>query len=201
MNDEFGTFYKINILYRNVKFNVEKSVEYHLSKKINKYYYYKFSDNKLVYVSNEFRSNHMIKNIYHIMQNIEKLNDGKIKKYMISSQLELEVLCDFLKKSNILHRIKLEYSKNVVGCFLFPKEIDIDLIKTYFNHYSSNYETNKVIKIYKLYIEVYKGFTNLFDKKYMYQNSDVKTEIDKPKFGIYLYPDWKALGVRSELTN
>lgn len=189
MSDD-KTFYKVDLLYKNIKFNFEKSVSYHLCKNNNDYYFYKFNDNVFV----DMRSNHMIKNIYYILQNIEKLNDGKIKKYMIRSHLELEVLCDFLKRNNILHRIKLEYSKNVVRCFSFPDDID-DLIKTYFNHCSSNYEKNKIIKIYKLYIEVYKGFTNLFDKKYLYQKSDVKTEIDKPKFGIYLYPDWKALGV------
>ena len=62
-------------------------------------------------MSNEFRSN------------IEKLNDGKIKNYMIFSQLELEVLCDYLKKNNILHKIKIEFSKpgTVVRSFLYDK--------------------------------------------------------------------------------
>ena len=195
MNDEFGTFYKIKLTYQNIKFNVEKSVEYHLSHKNKCFYYYKFKDNKLVYVSNEFRGNKIIKNIYYTIQNIKKFNDGKIKKYMITTQLELEVLCDYLKKNNILHRIKLEYTNNYVRYFQSDDNYNENLIKLYFNHWSSNYDKNKVIKIYQLYIEVYKGFTNLFDKKYLYQNSDVNTLIDKPKFGIYLYPDWKALRV------
>lgn len=96
MEDEFGTFYKIKLFYKPTHF--EKIVEYHLSKKNNRYYYYKFDNNKLIYMSNEFRCNHMIKNIYHIMENIKKLNDGKIKTYHIFYQLELEVLCDYLKK-------------------------------------------------------------------------------------------------------
>ena len=201
MDDEFGTFYKIKLLYTNtifLKYSVEKVVEYHLSKKNNRYFYYKFTDNELVYMSNEFISNHLIKNIYHIMQNVEKLNDGKIKKYLISSQLELEILCDYLKKNNILHRIKIEYDKHKTydEYFLYDEYNKIDKGK-YFNRTGLNYEENKIMNIFNLYIEVYKGFTNLFDKKYLYQNSDIKTEIEKPKFGIYLYPigSWKAIGV------
>lgn len=38
--DEFGTFYKIKLLYSNLRYNVEKQIEYHLSKKNNKYLYY-----------------------------------------------------------------------------------------------------------------------------------------------------------------
>jgi hypothetical protein len=193
MNDEFGTFYKIKILYKNTivipnyRTTVfEKAVEYHLSRKNNCYYYYKFTDNKLVYMSNEFRSNHMVKNIYYIMQNIEKLNDGKIKKYHIFYQLELEVLCDYLKKNNILHQIKIEYSKpgTNVECFTYDEYNEKTNLSTYFNQTRSDYERNKIIKLYKLYIQVYKGFENIFDKKYLYQNS----HIEKSKFRIYLYP-------------
>jgi len=119
MDDEFGTFYKIKLFYKPTHF--EKIVEYHLSKKNNHYYYYKFDNNKLVYLSNEFRSNHMIKNIYHIMENIKKLNDGKIKTYNIFYQLELEVLCDYLKKNNVLHRIKIEYYKSYTKYFLYDE--------------------------------------------------------------------------------
>lgn len=55
----------------------------------------------------------------------------------------------------------------------------------YFNYTDSNYEKNKIMNNFRLYIEVYKGFTNLFDK----------TEIEKPKFGIYLYPESKTINV------
>lgn len=154
------------------------------------------SNNKLVYMSREFKSNNMVNNIYHILQNIEKLNDGKIKKYMISSQLELEVLCDYLKYNNILHKIKIETlkQKTHVRCFSYD-EFKSGVNKgSYFNQNSSDYEKNKIIKLYKLYIQVYKGFVNLFDKKYLYKNSDIKSDMYNPKFGIYLYPDWKTLG-------
>jgi hypothetical protein len=197
-DDEFGTFYKIKLLYKNTivipnyrTTHFEKVVEYHLSNKNNRYYYYKFIDNELVYMSNEFRSNKMIKNIYYIIKNIEKLNDGKIKKYMIISQLELEVLCDYLKKNNILYRINIEFSepRTNVRCFSYDeyKEKTIVNIETYFNYSRLNYEKNKIIKLYKLYICVYKGFENLSDKKNLYQNSDIKKDIERSKFKIYLY--------------
>ena len=50
--DEFGTFYKIKLLYSKIilEFNVEKQLEYHLSKKNNCYLFDKFIDNELVYM-------------------------------------------------------------------------------------------------------------------------------------------------------
>jgi len=157
MDDEFGTFYKIKLLYKNsIVIPNYRIVEYHLSKKNNHYYYYKFDNNKLVYMSNEFRCNHMIKNIYYILENIKKLNDGKIKTYHIFYQLELEVLCDYLKKNNILHRIKIECYKSYKNYFLYNEYNLIDK-GMYFNYTDSNYE--------------------------------------KPKFGIYLYPESKRINV------
>jgi hypothetical protein len=192
--DEFGTFYKIKLLYSNLKFNVEKQLEYHLSKKNNCYIYHKFIDNKLVYMTNEFRANHMVKNIYHIMQNIEKLKEGKIKKYRIFSQLELEILCDYLKKNNIVHTIKIVSRK--FRCVI-NKNLSYDdyieslnVYKTYFNQSGVDYEQNKILGLYELYIQVYKGFVNLHQRKYLYQNSDVDIEIERPKYGVYIWPTY-----------
>ena len=189
--DEFGTFYKIKLLYSNLRFNIEKQLEYHLSKKNNCYIYYKFIDNKLVYMTNEFRSNHMVKNIYHIMQNIEKLKEGKIKKYRIFSQLELEILCDYLKKNDIVHTIKIVACK--FRCVI-NKNLSYDdyreqlnVYKAYFDRTGVDYEQNKILGCFELYIQVYKGFVNLYQKKYLYQNSDVDADIKKPKFGVYLW--------------
>jgi hypothetical protein len=188
--DEFGTFYKIKLLYSNLKFNVEKQLEYHLSKKNNCYIYHKFIDNELVYMTNEFRSNHMVKNIYHIMQNIEKLKEGKIKKYRIFSQLELEILCDYLKKNNIVHTIKIVSCK--FRCVI-NKNLSYDdyrtrlnVYKTYFNQSGVDYEQNKILGCFELYIQVHKGFVNLHQRKYLYQNSDVDIEIERPKYGVYI---------------
>ena len=185
--DEFGTFYKIKLLYSNLKFNVEKQSEYHLSKKNDCYLYYKFIDNKLVYMTNEFRSNHMVKNIYHIIQNIEKLKEGKIKKYRIFSQLEVEILCDYLKTNNILHRIKIESAR--FRCVI-NRNLSYDEYKknyyAYFRQNGKNYEKNKILDCFELYIQVYKGFVNLYQRKYLCQNSDVDADIERPKFGVYL---------------
>ena len=179
--DEFGTFYKIKLLYSKLRFNVEKHVEYHLSKKNNCYIYYKFIDNKLLYMTNEFRSNHMVKNIYHIIQNIEKLKEGKIKKYRIFSQLELEILCDYLKKNNILHTIIIVGSGE--HRIVMNKNLSYDqyrenfnVYKAYFGRDGENYEKNKILHCFELYIQVYKGFVDL--NKY--------SGIEKPKYGIYL---------------
>jgi len=189
--DEFGTFYKIKLLYTNTivipnyrttHFEKAVAVEYHLSKKNNNYYYYKFTDNEKVYMSNEFRSNHMVKNIYHIMKNIEKLNDGNIKKYNISSQLELEVLCDYLKKNNILHTIYIDnlslIKKGKNNCLYDDYKQHYNIYKPYFNHDGPNYEKNKM-KVFKLFIQVYKGYVNLLFRK---------SDIEIPKYGIYILP-------------
>jgi len=192
--DEFGTFYKIKLLYSNLRFNIEKQLEYHLSKKNNCYIYYKFIDNKLVYMTNEFRSNHMVKNIYHIMQNIEKLKEGKIKKYRIFSQLELEILCDYLKKNDIVHTIKIVACK--FRCVI-NKNLSYDdyreqlnVYKAYFDRTGVDYEQNKILGCFELYIQVYKGFVNLYQRKYLYQNSDVDIEIERPKYGVYIWPSY-----------
>jgi len=189
--DQFGTFYKIKLLYSNLTFNEEKQLEYHLSKKNNCYIYYKFIDNKLVYMTNEFRSNHIVKNIYHIIQNIEKLKEGKIKKYNIFSQLELEILCDYLKKNNILHTIK------IVGSGLrmaLNKNLSYDeyrenfnVYRSYFGRDSESYEKNKILHCFELYIQVYKGFVNLYQRKYLYKNSVVDADIERPQFGVYIF--------------
>jgi hypothetical protein len=180
--DEFGTFYKIKLLYPNLKFNVEKQLEYHLSKKNDHYIYYKFIDNKLVHMTNEFRSNHIVKNIYHIMRNIEKLKEGRIKKYTISTQLELEILCDYLKKNNILHMIKISAGSKLRS--VIDKRLSYDEYREkqepYFGRDVENYEKNKILGCFELYIQVYKGFVNLS------QNSNVDAEIERPKFGVYI---------------
>ena len=174
--DEFGTFYKIK--YHILR--IDRQVEYHLSKKNDRYLYYKFINNDLVYITNEFRSNHMVKNIYYIMQNIEKLKEGKIKKYRISTQLELIILCDYLKTNNILHRIKIESAR--FKCII-NKNLSYDEYKekcnAYFDKNGLDYEHNKILDCYELYIQVYKGFVNL------YQNY---SHVERPKFGVYIYP-------------
>ena len=138
-------------------------------------------------MTNEFRSNHMVKNIYHIIQNIEKLKEGKIKKYRIFSQLEVEILCDYLKTNNILHRIKIESARfrRIMNRNLSYDEYKKDYY-AYFRQNGKNYEKNKILDCFELYIQVYKGFVNLYQRKYLCQNSDVDADIKRPKFGVYI---------------
>jgi len=124
----------------------------------------------------------MIKNIYYIIENIKKLDSGKIKKYQISSELELEIICDYLKNNNILHTITIYHPKLILlnNNILYNNyKIKYDTYKTYFNNYVDDYEYRKIKNNYKLYIIVYKDFVNLCDK--------IKYTIDKSKFKIYIY--------------
>lgn len=128
----------------------------------------------------------MVRNIWHIIQNIEKLKIGKIKKYRIFTQLELEILCDYLKNKNILHTIKIEsvstnynflYNDHVVKSYAY---------NTFFKQTGFNYERNKILNCFELYIQVYNGFVNLLEKKNLCQNS--QNQIEKPQFSIYIWP-------------
>ena len=101
----------------------------------------------------------MVKNIYHILQNIKKLKRGNIKKYQIFSQLELEILCDYLKHQNILHTIYItygEYSPRHDILYDEYKEKHV-FYKSYFNN-NMEYENCKIISIYNLYVKVHKKF-------------------------------------------
>lgn len=56
----------------------------------------------------------------------------------------------------------------------------------YFRQNGKNYEKNKILDCFELYIQVYKGFVNLYQRKYLCQNSDVDADIERPKFGVYI---------------
>jgi hypothetical protein len=204
MNEsESETFYKIKLFYKSDRLlNIEKQLEYHLSRHPSnfKYSLYKFVDNQLVYTTGD-RSNRMVRNLYNILKNIEKLSVGKIKKYQIFTQLELEILCHYLKSKNILHTIQLNtcfqtnkgnkiYNYNI----LYDEYIEkLTTYKTYFRQNGMDYERNKIINYYQLYIQVYKGFINLFDKKYMYQKSE--NPVEMPKYGVYIWPNYPVRNV------
>jgi hypothetical protein len=66
----------------------------------------------------------------------------------------------------------------------------LNVYKTYFNQSGVDYEQNKILGLYELYIQVYKGFVNLHQRKYLYQNSDVDIEIERPKYGVYIWPSY-----------
>lgn len=181
--DQFGTFYKIKLLYKSDRvLNIEKQLEYHLSKHPSNFRYslYKFVDNQLVYSSGD-RSKRMVRNIYHIIQNIEKLSAGKIKRYQIFSQLELEILCHFLKSKSILHTIFLTHNDNKIFNILHDEYVKkSSRYNMYFNKNGLDYEHNKILNCYQLYIQVYNGFVNLL-------NYD-KNSVEKPKYKVYIWP-------------
>ena len=50
----------------------------------------------------------------------------------------------------------------------------------YFNKNGLDYEHNKILNCYQLYIQVYNGFVNLL-------NYD-KNSVEKPKYKVYIWP-------------
>jgi hypothetical protein len=138
----------------------------------------KYENNRLYSYKNKSEQKHMIKNIYNVIQCITKLKKQRIKKYRIFTQFELEIICDFLNKNNILYSINIEY-KNTVTILSYTK------FKERKNHYfenciiNNNYGEiifNKIYKFYTLYITVYKEYINL-----------CKLKLEEKVLGIYLY--------------
>ena len=128
---------------------------YELIENKNKYTLLKHNEiTKKDYYKN--KNNRRVKNIYYIMKNIDKLKDGRIKKYRIYNQLELEILCDYLDKSGILYTI---YVKN---SFEKIYKNTKDQIKYYMENIY-DIEHNYVYRNYELYIKVYKGYINLLE--------------------------------------
>lgn len=186
-SDEFGTFYKIRLLYKSDRLlNIEKQLEYHLSRHPSNFRFtlYKFVDNQLVYTTGD-RSNRMVRNLFNILKNMEKLSAGKIKKYQIFSQLELEVLCHYLKSKNILHTIFLTYKGDKIFEIFYDEYVEqSSKYKMYFNKNGLDYEKNKILNCYQLYIQVYKGFVNLL-------NYDINSD-EKPKYRVYIWPNYPS---------
>lgn len=173
-------FYSI-ILPSLKKLEIGQYLEYRLMRDNNIYSYHKYLDNRLIYPTvykSIHKSNRTISNIYHILKNIEKLSDGKIKRYRIFCELELEIICDYLNKSNdiLLFTISIDgvFSNNRGILYSSFKKMS----KIYFKQNCDGYEYNKISNVYELYIVVYKGFVNLCD--------DINYITNPPKFGIYL---------------
>lgn len=100
--------------------------------------------------------------------------------------------------NNILHSIKIVYTKlrcvKSYNILYNEYKKKFNVYKIYFNQNGPYYEYNKILNDYELYIQVYKRFINLFDKKYLYRNSDID-KIDIPKFGVYIYPTYPVLNI------
>lgn len=130
----------------------------------------KYVDNSLIY-SKGF-DNKCFKRIYNILINIDKLAHGKIKTYQIFNELELEIICKFAKKNNILHQIVVKLNKysNMHRYYrindIFKKSY-IKYIKQYssspkyFDFLGSDCDQIKIKKQFFFGVRIYKGFVDL----------------------------------------
>jgi hypothetical protein len=104
---------------------------------------------------------------------INKLKDGRIKKYQVFNELELKVLEKYLTDKNILFRIIVD-----CGSYKLKYNVSDNGYKFYFSNTRCYYpEENKVYKSYLMYVKVYKEYVNLLEVKDRCQS----------KYGIYLY--------------
>lgn len=128
-----------------------------------------------------YRSNKICKRIFYHIININKLDDGKIKNYQIFNKLELDVLCNYLIKNNIVHEIVRKHKVSWYGYdsnekFSYNSEKYKKIINGYIESIHAP-EQNKVFHWCQIYIRVYRGFIDL-----------CKSNIRK-KYGIYIYDD------------
>ncbi len=149
------------------------------------------NDNNLYYTNNEnnnapaskrfYRSSKISHRIFDIITKINKLADGKIKKYQVFNKLELEILCNYLVKNNILHTIIRESNNTIYNKILYSayKQKE-EVLNHIFNHNYDDLEYNSVYSQYQLYIKVYKGFNNLNPNIKDNKNTDYK-------FGVYIW--------------
>lgn len=169
----------INKKTRSIEFSyiLDKSKNDKIVYTNNLSYRYKGYINKMKYCSN----NASKRRVLNIISNIDKLKDGKIKKYQIFTKLELEVICDYLKKKQQLHTISIVLSKDSKCSKPIIKDIYDELKKRenlYFNPITDDLEKSKICDKYHIYIDVYKGFVNL--------TAETKCQIKNIKFGIYI---------------
>lgn len=123
---------------------------------------YKYKNDKLIY-SSKCRNNRVAKNVYFILDNINKLSEGKIKKYQIFNKLELEFICNHLSVKKILHTImiKLKNQNKWLCNTSYDNFKNTDKYNIYFTNLADDIEYNYILRTYDLYIVVYKGFVNL----------------------------------------
>lgn len=131
--------------------------------------------NKKLLVNSEKKN---ANNIANIIINIDKLKIGKIKHYNIHYLNDIEILCKYLQKKNILHRIYIKhYNHYISHKYSYEEFINDD---NDCHVYFSKKNKQKIILPYELYIIVYKGFVEL--------NDNNKNELKNRQFGTYLRP-------------
>lgn len=171
--------YLYTIVYKNNKFL-----------ELNKFYKNAgfVSNTTKCYIYNNKKYNKLGKHICSIIDNINKLSDGKIKKYQIFNKLQLEFICKELTKQKILHTINIE-SKPAHPALSYNKlytKYKEDEKQLWFNGYwdniSDELEYSKICKTKNMYIKVYKGFVNLCEGI----KENPKNGCDY-KYSIYIY--------------
>lgn len=144
-----------------------------------------------------------VNRLYYTLQNIKKLKNGKIKIYKLKNQLELELLCDFCKKNNILCRIELKQhngkSDRTIYSFTYDYYCKLlnekKIIFTNFKNYIDSYngcneiknihpENKKILYFscakyitYSFAIKIYKGYYDL--------DKTDNIQCENNKLGIY----------------
>lgn len=132
------------------------------------------------YINN--KNSNITKRVYYIIQCIQNLKIGKIKKYQIFYRLELDVVSKYLESKNISSQILFKSfgTKLLQMQFKNYSKNKIETNDMFFNNTSSMYlDKIKTIHNIKMYIIVYKGYINIIE------NKDIM-DLSKEKFKIYL---------------
>lgn len=132
------------------------------------------------YINN--KNSNITKRVYYIIQCIQNLKIGKIKKYQIFYRLELDVVSKYLEIKNISNQLLFKsFGENLLKIqyknYLKKQNETNDM---FFNNTSSMYlDKIKTIHNIKMYIIVFKGYINIIE------NKDIM-DLSKEKFKIYL---------------
>lgn len=154
---------------------------------------FKFSAGTKMYLDDlkqERLANKMGRYICSILDCVDKLSDGRIKRYQIFNKLQLEFICAELAKRHILHTVCIETNRpsplDAMTLYdkLYVKYKQDEQQPLFINQYwaspmHEDLELSKIKKHYDMYIKVYKGFVNLVDPQ---QNKDARDY----KYGIYI---------------
>lgn len=119
---------------------------------------------------------HFRRRIYHNLDCIQKLKDGRIRKYQVHNELELRVLEKYLHDHEILFQI-------VEQCPSYTRKYGLTDHSYKFcfrGPYAEYQEENTVTRGTQLYVQVYKGYVNCSEPQHQYNKK-------KPfRYGIYL---------------
>lgn len=130
----------------------------------------------------ENRNSNITKRIYFIIQCIQSLKVGKIRKYQVFYRLEIDVICKYLESKNICNQIvfkcfgaelqKIQYINYIANAK--------DINETFLTSSStSNIDKIKSLINIKIYVNVYKGYIDIIKYRDL-------LDISKEKFTIYL---------------